>query len=118
MLWESGLEIMLEDDSAHTFDFEMPAHERYSDISSHPGSVHSMGIGSSTTLAGPKKRLASTRLQDLLRMGIIKRLHSTVGSKQGSSLKVTEEKEGESGSEKSEKHSESLDSSLKPGMKR
>lgn len=38
MLYESGLDLIAEDDSVFSFDFEMPKHERYSDISSHPGS--------------------------------------------------------------------------------
>jgi hypothetical protein len=69
MLIDEGLELAPDDDSdVHTFDFEMPSHDKYSEISDHPGSMSHM--------SGPKKRLASTRLQDLLRMGIIKKLQN------------------------------------------
>ena len=44
ILFDSGLDLVAEDeqDSVFTFDFEMPKHDKYSEISEHPGSHESM----------------------------------------------------------------------------
>ena len=83
MLFQSGLDLNMAEDaeSIFTYDFEMPGHDRSSHISDHPGSRMSME-------QRQNKRLASTRLKDLLRMGTIKKV-SANASRPGSRAEST-----------------------------